>query len=171
MTADKSYWRLCSGCKKELNFEGMYYACSVSTCNRKRMALTFCSVPCWEAHLPMMRHREAWALEKSAPSQAAHAQEKQMEADKERAKGERPERRIVGATSGPVAGPLRLSDDVDRDILIVVSKLKAYVKARADMKTSDGVADMLSDLVRELVDAALHKAAEDGRKTLMDRDF
>jgi histone H3/H4 len=39
------------------------------------------------------------------------------------------------------------------------------------MNTSDGVMEALSDIVRELCDAAVQRAAEDGRKTLMARDF
>jgi histone H3/H4 len=58
-----------------------------------------------------------------------------------------------------------------RDVLIVVSKLKAYVRARSGMNTSDSAVDILSDIVRELCDAAIRKAAAEGRKTVMDRDF
>jgi histone H3/H4 len=39
------------------------------------------------------------------------------------------------------------------------------------MNTSDGVMDVLSDIVRELCDGAIRKAAQEGRKTVMDRDF
>src|SRR6185503_7093304 len=64
----RSYYRLCSSCKKELPFGAGYYRCSVSTCNRARMPLTFCSVACFEAHVPVVRHREAWAEEATAPT-------------------------------------------------------------------------------------------------------
>jgi histone H3/H4 len=64
-----------------------------------------------------------------------------------------------------------LSEGVPRDVLIVASKLKAYIRARSGLNTSDGVIDALSDIVRELCDAAIGKAAADGRKTVMDRDF
>jgi len=83
----------------------------------------------------------------------------------------RAERRIVGQETRP-AGPIELSDqDLPRDILIVVSKLKAYVRARSGMNTSDGAMDVLSDIVREIADRAIQKAAADGRKTVLDRDF
>ncbi len=70
-------------------------------------------------------------------------------------------RRIVG-----------LSDDgLPKDVLIVVSKLKAYVKARSDMSTSDGAMDVLSAHLRKLCDKAIRHAGTAGRKTVMDRDF
>ena len=59
----------------------------------------------------------------------------------------------------------------DGDILVVVSKLKAYIRSKAGMNTSGNVAPALSDIVRGLCDRAIDKAREDGRKTVMDRDF
>lgn len=67
MTAGKR-WKVCSSCRKDLGFGQDYYACSVSTCNRKKTGLYFCSVGCWEEHLPTARHRDAWAEIKRAPS-------------------------------------------------------------------------------------------------------
>lgn len=61
--------------------------------------------------------------------------------------------------------------DAPKDILIVASKLKSYVKAKHGMNTSANVMDALSDIVRFHVDQAVDKAREEGRKTLMDRDF
>ncbi len=61
-------WRRCSACKQDIPLGGLHYVCSVSTCNRKRTGLVFCSVDCWEIHLPTERHREAWAVEARAPS-------------------------------------------------------------------------------------------------------
>ena len=60
-------WRRCSACKKDIALSSVYWVCSVSTCNRARTALVFCSVDCWEIHLPTERHRDAWAVEKRAP--------------------------------------------------------------------------------------------------------
>jgi histone H3/H4 len=59
----------------------------------------------------------------------------------------------------------------DNEILIVVSKLKAYIKSAADMNTAGNVAPRLSDIVRGLCDEAVQRAKADGRKTVMDRDF
>ncbi|MCA9627358.1 MAG: hypothetical protein KC766_06820 [Myxococcales bacterium] len=74
------FFKLCSSCKKPIGFEQSYYACSVSTCNRKRTGLFFCSLPCWEAHLPMMRHRDAWAEQVRSPSRAEFEREQAEDA-------------------------------------------------------------------------------------------
>jgi hypothetical protein len=178
MESPRSYFRLCSSCKKELPFQSAYYVCSVSTCNRKRTGLTFCSLPCFEAHVPTVRHREAWAEQMTAPTREQFEREQAEEEEAERsaasapstAAAAAPQRRVV--ESGPRPGPVALSSSgVPRDVLIVVSKLKAYIRARSGMNTSDGAMDVLSDIVRELCDGAIQKAAADGRKTVMDRDF
>ena len=173
METQRSYFRLCSSCKQELPFEGVYYACSVSTCNRKRTGLTFCSLPCFEAHVPTVRHREAWAEQQRAPSRSQWEKEQAEEQAQEREPAKpRAERRIVGAGTSAGAGSIALREqDLPRDILIVVSKLKAYVRARSGMNTSDGAIDTLSDIVRELCDGAIRKAGADGRRTVMDRDL
>jgi hypothetical protein len=70
MESSSEYWRKCNICKKLVHYASVYWVCNVSTCNRKRTGLHFCSVECWDAHLPGMNHREAWAIEKRAPTQA-----------------------------------------------------------------------------------------------------
>ena len=96
-------------------------------------------------------------------------------ATEERAPGQgqdgSPRRRIVvnKTSSGDLGAPT--SGSFERDILIVASKLKKYVKDRHDLNTSGNVMDRLSDLVRDLVDDAVIKVRQEGRKTLMDRDF
>ncbi|MDW7709620.1 MAG: hypothetical protein SCH98_04035 [Deferrisomatales bacterium] len=62
-------WRRCSVCKTGIDFGTSHWVCNVSTCNRKRTGLVFCSVSCWDAHLPVARHREAWAVERVSPRQ------------------------------------------------------------------------------------------------------
>ncbi|RZA06571.1 MAG: hypothetical protein EOP11_09990 [Proteobacteria bacterium] len=62
-------WRRCSSCKNNLPFSGMHWVCNVSTCNRPRLFLTFCSVSCWDAHLASVRHRDTWAEERKSPSE------------------------------------------------------------------------------------------------------
>ena len=59
----------------------------------------------------------------------------------------------------------------DNDVLVVVSKLKTYIKEKSGMNTAGNVAPRLSDIVRNLCDEAIERARSDGRKTLMDRDF
>jgi hypothetical protein len=54
---------VCSVCKKPIAMGGKCYRCSVSTCNSGRLKLTFCSVRCWDVHLPEARHRDAGAVE------------------------------------------------------------------------------------------------------------
>jgi len=175
-TSEETHWRLCSTCKKPIPFNHAYYACSVSTCNRKRTFLTFCSVNCWEAHLPILRHRDAWAEEKRAPSREQWQKQQAEESQTEKAPPSTtraPVRRVVESEREPVQPcDIELNEhDIPKDILIVASKLKSYIRARAGMNTSESVLRVLSDKVRELTDRAIHNAAQDGRKTVMDRDF
>jgi histone H3/H4 len=58
-----------------------------------------------------------------------------------------------------------------KDILVVVSKLKNYIRSVSGMSTSANVAPKLSDAIRRLCDQAIEKTKLDGRKTVMDRDF
>jgi histone H3/H4 len=58
-----------------------------------------------------------------------------------------------------------------KDVLVVVSKVKTYIKDKSGMNTSGGVAPALSEQVRKLCDDAIERARTDGRKTVMDRDF
>jgi hypothetical protein len=57
---------VCSMCRKPIAMNAKYWRCSVSTCNSGRVKLYFCSVPCWDAHLPTARHRSAAAIEEIA---------------------------------------------------------------------------------------------------------
>jgi len=162
--ADEPRWRRCSSCKTPIDFGGPYWVCNVSTCNRPRTGLAFCSVSCWDAHLSVVNHRQSWALEKRAPTEAEWKREQAANpvASEE---GQTPPRRIL-----PTPAPAK-PDPVPRDVLIVTSKLKAYVRARAGFNTSDGVLEPLSDAVRALCDDAIEKARADGRKTVLERDF
>jgi histone H3/H4 len=57
------------------------------------------------------------------------------------------------------------------DVLVVASKLKAYIREKSGMNTSANVLNALSDRIRELCDQAIENARKDGRKTVKDRDF
>jgi hypothetical protein len=164
-------WRRCSSCKAEIGFSKPYWVCSVSTCTRTRTGYFFCSVPCWEAHLPMMRHREAFAVEQRSPT-AAQWQE-QLEEDPDEADQEErapvPEARRKVVTSAPPPAAA-LADADDKDILVVVSKLKKYIRDRSGMNTSDNVMPMLSDHLRWVADLCIQAARDAGRKTVLDRD-
>ena len=71
---EETIWRRCNSCKKPIEFKRDYWICNVSTCNRKRTGLVFCTVSCWDAHVPGMNHRESWAEERKAPSKEEWAQ-------------------------------------------------------------------------------------------------
>lgn len=159
-------WKVCSICKKELPFQGQYYLCSVSTCQRKRTGLFFCSPACFEAHLPMMRHRDAWAEVAKAPTRAEAEAEAAAEREVEATERAEPKRRIVAPVAVTAA-----SAEAGDDVLVVVSKLKKFIRDQSGMNTSDGVVGVLSRHLRELSIQALRVAAADNRKTVLDRDF
>lgn len=192
-------FKVCSICRAPIPFDGPYYRCSVSTCNRSRTAYYFCSVGCWDAHVPTMRHRDAWAEEARAPSRAqwlASEEGRAMVAQGVTRKIQRPQHpsAMPAAQQHPSPmpaaqqhpspmpaaqqqgsphphAPRLLADDVPDDVLVVVSKLKAYVKARGDLKTSDTVVPVLSDILRQVCDEAMLRAREAGRQTILDRDI
>jgi hypothetical protein len=212
-------WKRCSTCRGAIAFGALYYVCSVSTCNRARLTYRFCSVECWEEHLPLMRHREAWAVEETAPTKNAWAAQEGGGASPVRPTAEvsrldestaRPVAPAApAAPAAPVASPARpaaaapsvaaVTPDAPRrrirvgsaprpaavaaavpaaaaaagsdDVLVVVSRFKAYVRERFGMNTSDSVMDALSDHLRAICHRAAENARSDGRKTVMDRDF
>lgn len=59
----------------------------------------------------------------------------------------------------------------DGEVLVVVSKLKNYIRSKAGMNTAGNAAPAVSEIVRHLCDQAIENARSDGRKTVMDRDF
>lgn len=61
--------------------------------------------------------------------------------------------------------------DENKEVLIVASKLKKYIREHAGMNTSAGVLEILSEKIRGLCDSAIQNAKSDGRKTVKDRDF
>jgi histone H3/H4 len=185
MADDASYWKRCSSCKKEIGYSTTYWVCSVSTCTRKRTGMVFCSVSCWEVHLPMMRHRESYAVEKRSPTQAQWLREQQEEAAQAHATASpapstsAPAVRRRGAETSHAGSDTAFDaaednisdDDLPRDILVISSKLKQYIRARSGMNTSDGVLSVLSDHLRAICRQAIRNAAQDGRKTVLDRDI
>jgi len=159
--SEESQWRRCSACKKPIAYGAGYWVCNVSTCNRKRTGLAFCTVSCWEVHLPVARHRESWAEERTAPTRA------QAEAE---ARGEKParqkKRRIVPSTT-----PSSSAQIAEDEVLIVASRLRDYVRARSGYNTSDRVLAPLSEIVRRVCDEAIRNARAEGRRTVLDRDI
>jgi len=58
----------------------------------------------------------------------------------------------------------------NNEVLVVASKVKAYIKGKSSMNTSGSVMQALSEKVRNACDQAVENAQKDGRKTVMDRD-
>jgi histone H3/H4 len=187
-------WRRCSACKQPIGFGARYWVCNVSTCNRPRTALAFCSLTCWEVHLPGANHREAWALERTAPRSAAEAgaagaqsgaaaglAASSSDGSPRRsaaqpgssaapaaarpgpAEGQGRRRIVRPATPGRAAPP--------REVLIIASRLKDYIRARSGFNASDRILDPLSEIVRTLCDEAILKAEREGRRTVLERDI
>ena len=156
---ETTFWRKCSSCKKPISFGGAYWVCSVSTCNRKRSSLVFCSVPCWDAHLPIMNHREASTIERTAPTSAEVASSTSQ----------------TTASGSNFPGSARQKDaptsSSEKDILVVASKVKAYIRDQSGMNTSASAFEALSDHLRSMSDAAIEQAEADGRRTVMARDI
>ena len=147
------HWKKCSSCKKDIGFKQKYYVCSVSSCNGQRTGYVFCKMECWENHLPGARHRDAAAVSMESPAAPSAATGV---------------RRIVTTGSAPAT---YAKPQIPKEILIVASKLKDYIRARSDMNTSADVMDILSDFVRSKCDEAIDHARQEGRKTVLDRDF
>jgi histone H3/H4 len=61
--------------------------------------------------------------------------------------------------------------ETKKEILVVSSKIKSFVKANGGLSTSATVFEVLSDKVEEICKQAIENAKKDKRKTLMDRDF
>ena len=58
-----------------------------------------------------------------------------------------------------------------KETLVVISKLKKYIRSESGMNTAGGVAPALSGIIRQMCNEAIEKAKSDGRKTVMHRDF
>ncbi|MBJ20232.1 MAG: hypothetical protein CL933_12550 [Deltaproteobacteria bacterium] len=142
-------WRRCSACKTDIELGAIHWVCSVSTCNRARTALAFCSVDCWEVHLPTERHREAWAIEERAP----------LEPDPPQGA---PRKRKTRKIASPVGDA--------EEILVVASRLKAYIRSVSGYNTSEGVLSVLSAALRKICDESVANARRAERQTVMDRD-
>ncbi len=149
---DTSAWHPCGSCKKPIAYGARYWVCSVSTCNRARFQLAFCSMACWDAHVPVMNHRGAWAEERRAPRTA----------EPEAVAPEAARRRMVREPE---------EEKEPDDILVVASRLKAYIKDRADFNTSADALVALSEIIRRASDEAIRRARAEGRRTVKGRDF
>lgn len=59
----------------------------------------------------------------------------------------------------------------EKEVIVVISKLKTYIRDASGMNTAGNVAPVLSGIIRQLCDQAIERARADGRKTVKDRDF
>ncbi len=127
------------------------------------MSDTF-KVAAQHSHLPGANHREAWALDRTAPKK----REDIALAPASSSGGGEPRRRIIPNTPKAQAG----SDNaVPMETLIIGSRLKAYVLASSGLATSDKVMGPLSEIVRKAIDQAIRRASDGDRKTVLDRDI
>ena len=175
------FWRKCSSCKKPIGLGARYYVCSVSTCNGLRTGYVFCSVPCFERHLPAARHKDAGAVEKIAPMTPATAESAQQtstapaavpSAPSTAAHGiNRPPVRVFASTPTTQNASSQKPAAAPKEVLVIASRLKDYITAKSEYNTSQSVMDVLSDHLRNVCDRAIDNARSEGRKTVMDRDF
>ena len=169
----QAYFKKCSSCKKEIPYASSYYVCSVSTCRHKRKGFHFCSVPCWDAHLGYANHREAWAVEETAPA-AAKIATKASSADSNAA-GREPRRAVVSdsqpVTAGRTASVAEQAKAITADTLVVVSKVKKLIKEQAGFSTSQCCIDALTQKVVEESLKGIANARSAERKTVMGRDI
>ena len=197
------YWRKCTSCKKLIGYKQPYWVCSVSTCNRLRTGLIFCSVECFDAHIPVMNHRDAGAFERTAPSKAEALAAAGASPTREARPPAEPEPRTPNPESPPKpstpmvvrrsasgsletvstraappsqasSSPTRPSPDAtsdsEDDILVVVSKVKEYIRIISGMNTSDRVMGLLSQRIRAWARDSIARAHQAERKTVLDRD-
>ena len=158
MQSSAGGWKACGTCKKSITHGATYWVCSVSTCNGARFSPLFCSVGCWDAHVPVMNHRSAWCEERQAPAAQPSMPSGRGDSDELRARL----MRQMNQSNQPAP---------DKEVLVVASKLKKYIKDRAGMNCSADVIEILSDYIRHQANDAIDKAREDGRKTVKARDF
>lgn len=159
-------WKKCSQCKKDIPLNSKYFRCSVSTCNQKRTALAFCSVQCWDAHLPFANHKTSGAIEEKAPSRLEEASQQQTSVSAPLSPAVGPQKKII-RTIPSVSTPATNSGEV----LVVQSKVRDYIAEKSGFNTSSSAYDWLSMAVRILCEQAIDEARADGRKTVMDKDF
>ena len=145
---EHAFFKQCNTCKGDIDFGDEYFICSVSTCQRKATNFAFCSAECWDAHVPLFRHRDAWAEQKQAPTSAPKpppapektiAIPKHNEATLPRTTGEAPR-----DDSLP---PLELQDraGIPQDILVVAS----LVQQEANVQDFTKVAQVIYNRLHE----------------------
>ncbi len=59
----------------------------------------------------------------------------------------------------------------NKEILVVASKIKKYIKQKSNFNSSNSMLGALSNKVRELCDSAIENARNNKRKTVKDKDI
>jgi len=148
---DVMTWRHCGTCKKSIGLNTKHFVCTISGCAKS----VYCSMGCFDAHVPIFRHKDPWAEERLSPKVMPTNDVAPQRIDSAR---------LVGGTP-------KTDTNTPKDVLVVASKLKDYIDAKSGMNTSGTVLPRLSDIIRIECDKAIERARNDGRKTVMDRDF
>lgn len=149
-------WKKCSRCKSSIPYNSKYYICSVSSCNSKRTGYIFCSIPCFDHHIPAARHKSAGAIEEKAPASPQ--------------KNEAPQgRRIIPKQK--LSQPSNRQMAKGGEVLVIASRLKEFITQQSEFNTSAHVMNVLSDHLRHVAMQAIDNARADGRKTVMDQDL
>ena len=153
MSSDSNVWRKCSTCKKDILYGQPYQVCSVSTCRTHATNYAFCSVLCWDGHIPIERHRSdsVSAIEKRAPRKGEEAQG-------------------TPAAGKRIIAPSSPSEDSD-EVLVVVTKIRKYISDKSGMNTSAGVYKVLTEKLKRICDQGIEEAKRNSRKTVLDRDI
>ena len=157
----KEVWKSCSSCRKPIHYGQRRFICSVSTCQTTRHFPRFCPSDAG-THVAVVNHRQRLGGEVYAPKEppiSARMPQGGGDSDELRARLMR-----------QMAADKKKGSET-KDVLIVASKLKKYIKDRADMNCSADVLEALSDVVRLAANDAIDRARVDGRKTVKARDF
>ena len=159
-------WKNCSSCKQPITLRSKYYVCSVSSCNVRNTNYVFCSIPCFDKHVPVERHKSAGAIEEVAPA-TLEAQNKHASAPNKQVAAPKGQRRIIGTQQSK---PSNKQISKGGDILVIASRFKEFISQQSEFNTSASVMNALSDHLRHVAMQAIDNAREDGRRTVMEQD-
>jgi len=159
-------WKNCSSCKQPITLNSKYYTCSVSSCNVRNTNYVFCSIPCFDKHVPVERHKSAGAIEEVAPA-LIEASNKHASAPSKQVAAPKGQRRIIGFQQSK---PSNKQISKGGDILVIASRFKDFITQQSEFNTSASVMNALSDHLRHVAMQAIDNARADGRKTVMEQD-
>lgn len=126
---------------------------------------------CFDAHVPVLNHRDAGAFERKSPSQVEFQQSLEIQSQETKS----PKVSTTPPSPGHSTVPSSMNNARENmnsdEILVVVSKVKDYIRKKSGMNTSASVMEVLSNYVRASTDQAITQAEKNFRKTVLDRDF